>query len=413
MLSRPVPVLGTFLTFVLLFGFGSSYSVGPAILLAWCIFQQFSGAQGCTAFPHLRVFWPVAALLLISPIISDVLPTGAFRELDIPSKGALALLLLRVLSRAALPPSLLYAGVTIGAVLSLVIANWEIQSSGGRLSLGLNPIQTGGLLTMQALLVAAVIAWLVFVKRSLASFLLSLPVFAIFVGLVWANFQTQSRGAWVGLLLGLVAAVIAWLHETTAPRWLKLSVPSSVAIAIFGLAYAAEGPRILQAYSEFQAFLNGQVVSSTGYRLELWRATLAQWQMAPWFGAGQHGYLETKQLLIENGSFHAGIGKFGHAHNNFLDILAKRGVFGLAVFAVWFVGLLMVGYQQYRIAGASYRPIWCGLVAVVSGCVGCMFTQAFLSHNSGMMVFSFWSVILLAVLCGGASKATSPPPAAS
>lgn len=121
--------------------------------------------------------------------------------------------------------------------------------------------------------------------------------------LVAALVQTESRGAWLALALGLlVLTVLRWrsVFRVAVPRraWILTVVASLVAIAIV----AADRP--------------------LGQRIDYWKVALSQWQENPWLGSGAGTFA---LYWLREGSPSAVL----DAHNLYLETLAELGPVGL------------------------------------------------------------------------------------
>ena len=171
-----------------------------------------------------------------------------------------------------------------------------------------------------------------------------------------------------------------------------------------------------QAQSEVSGYVdNGNARTSVGQRLDHWQLA---WNMGldrPLGGWGEVGYQQEKQRRVAAGLAHPIVLEFGHAHNEWLDMFAKRGLVGLAGLLLFYgVPLALLWPTRKRVQrpdGLLDRQALClRLVGVLLplGYLGFGLTQVFLAHFNGNMVYLFMVLLVLAAL----EPAAAEPPRA-
>ena len=184
----------------------------------------------------------------------------------------------------------------------------------------------------------------------------------------------------------VMLAVFALLHL----RWRISVIILCVALVLAGLAFAAS-PRLrwtIETFArDYNLYMEQNVPTSIGLRLEYWQKSLRLFAEAPVFG---HGTGATRGLFEQ-----AAVGRVGAAadvvsnpHNQTLNIAVQWGVVGIvALYAMWLVHLLL-----FRGDGLM---AWIGLMVVVQN----FFTSLFNSH-----IFDFnegWMYVLGVGIAGG------------
>jgi O-antigen ligase len=184
----------------------------------------------------------------------------------------------------------------------------------------------------------------------------------------------------------VMLAVFALLHL----RWRTSVIISCVALVLAGLAFAAS-PRLrwtIETFArDYNLYMEQNVPTSIGLRLEYWQKSLRLFAEAPIFG---HGTGATRGLFEQ-----AAVGRVGAAadvvsnpHNQTLNIAVQWGVVGIiALYAMWLAHLLL-----FRGDGLM---AWIGLMVVVQN----FFTSLFNSH-----IFDFnegWMYVLGVGIAGG------------
>lgn len=116
----------------------------------------------------------------------------------------------------------------------------------------------------------------------------------------------------------------------------------------------------------------------------------------PFFGWGENGYQEGIQVLASNGVIDQIATHYSHAHNEFIDAFAKRGMVGLAVLLALYLVPMRLFARYITAANLELRSLAVAGVLLPVAFIDFGFSQAFLTHNSGVMMYAF----LLAVLWG-------------
>ena len=193
---------------------------------------------------------------------------------------------------------------------------------------------------------------------------------------------SQSRGGWLALVLLL--PVCAWLLvRTTGQRRVYWGL-CALALAAAALSQVpAVEQRVDEARQEVQVYKDhGDGRSSVGQRLA-----------------------------------HPVVLEFGHAHNEILDLFAKRGLPGvLLLMAFYGIPLAMFWPTARRIRDGAGKMDKESLslclvgVMVPLSYIGFGLTQVFLAHNSGNMFYLFMCPLVLAALHERRTRMGCPRP---
>lgn len=142
---------------------------------------------------------------------------------------------------------------------------------------------------------------------------------------------TQSRGAWLGLAVGL------FILALVRTRWAALLVPVALVIAM------SVGPgRIMQL-----AVAN-QTLSSWEGRQEVWSRAVYMIQDFPFTGIGIGTFGRVAPILYP---FFIGSneeGAIAHAHNLTLQVAVDLGLFGLVAFTALFTACLIMAMRSWH-----------------------------------------------------------------
>ena len=218
----------------------------------------------------------------------------------------------------------------------------------------------------------------------------ALALGAISLGFV-ANmvFVIVSRTAMV--TMPIMLAVFAMMHLKRRTNLILLAC-----FFVFGGLAWTVSPQ-LQATTErftrdYQLYMEQNIPTSIGLRLEFWRKSLSFFAEAPLIGHGTGATRGLFERAATHGSYQASSDVIGNPHNQTLNVAVQWGTVGVVLlYAMWLVHLLL-----FRGEGLA---AWIGLLVVVQN----IFTSLFNSH-----IFDFhegWMYVLGVGIAGGMTLA--------
>ncbi len=161
--------------------------------------------------------------------------------------------------------------------------------------------------------------------------LMLLSYFLFVIGI----FLTETRGAILALLCSSIFIIIykvsSSLKLISKKQLIKYSTLSI--FIVISVGYIVKDP-VLKRYNEtiieVQSIQSGNMETSIGIRLQLWKAALDIFVEKPIFGVGDN-HLDYLKQLYNDGKVSKTIVDFGpnHYHNQYLDKLVKTGIIGL------------------------------------------------------------------------------------
>jgi len=168
------------------------------------------------------------------------------------------------------------------------------------------------------------------------------------------------------------------------------------------------GARAQLAVVEFHQYLEqpqAYAETSIGQRLEQWRTAIHLFEQEPLTGWGVLGVVRGKQELVDQGKSHPSIMSYGHAHNEVIDMLVKRGgIGGIALLLFYAVPLGLFWPTRQRIQRVAIEERSQALAVRVAASMlpiayfGFGWTQVFFAHNSGNIFYLFAIVAFWAAL---------------
>lgn len=393
---------------------GYSYGAAALLLMALALAPQW-WRQPLADRRVVGLAWAIAAMGLVWALDALFSQEGA-RGFDKPLRFLAALPCLWLVCRYPPHPLALWLGVATGAVGggALALVQYFVQGL-DRTSGFTNAIQFGnlslllGLMSALGLLAVGPAAMPRMSER--ARWLLRVwMVIGAVLGAA-GSLLSQSRGGWLALVLTLP---VLWLAARPAlTRGTVIAVLSGLLVVGATLPWTEPllNERLTQATEEVQAYQeDGNAASSVGHRLAHWKMAFEMGLEKPLLGWNLTGYTAEKARRVATRQVDPSVLLYNHAHNEYLDLFAKRGLLGLG--ALWVLyGLAFHHFwprardRQAAVPGALALQL-AGLALVVCY-AGFGLTQVFLSHNNGTMFLLFMLVLLVATL-GNVQRAEAP-----
>ena len=224
------------------------------------------------------------------------------------------------------PRSILY-GIATGAIIAGLISI-EQSKTIGRAEGFTNAVRFGNIGMMMFLICLTASFTKFFSKKE--------RIFFIFSGLfgLLASILSLSRGGWIMLpIISMVILIMIGNKKITPP----LILISILLISAFTIIPPVE-KRIKSANTEVMGYIYNKdeyLKTSVGARLELWKAAFLMGLEKPLTGWGDKEITNGKIELINKGISDEYIMTFSHAHNDFLETWARRGVIGV-------IGLIII-----------------------------------------------------------------------
>lgn len=400
----------------------SGYSYGAALLLLATL--GFAPRWWGRPVRDARLWWLVAAFALMALTWQiDAWRSDEFwRGADKPLKYLAAIPCLFFVARFPPRPRFLWLGVALGAIGSGSVAAFERWYLHWERPDGYtNAIQFGDLSLMLGLLcLGGLMAALPARRRRWWQALFVLGAFGGVVGSV----LSLSRGGWLSLVLtsGVFMAVLR--SRISRKAWVLIGV--SVVLVIGALRLLPPGNAVDQRFAEvgqqIQAYRHGNSDSSIGARFDLWKVALTLGVQKPWTGWTERGFEEQKNQMVKAGQVGTRLLALTHAHNEYLDVFAKRGLIGLFALLLMYIVPIVIFWPSgglIRPAVSGRRDSRMGLdnplgLRLIGLCVpvyymGCELTQGFLIHNSGTMMLAFMITLIYGCLVYAEQTGASAP----
>ncbi|MFH0976894.1 MAG: O-antigen ligase family protein [Spirochaetota bacterium] len=231
--------------------------------------------------------------------------------------------------------------------------------------------------------------------------LIAIPVLFVSAGAV-KNVNAGIR--WV-MILAAVLAVIALLEIRS--RSIIIALP----FALVPIFFVSKKLRIIfllfflvlillagalltyRGQDQISSHTKGNAINteSTDQRIKIWKTAFYVWLNHPVIGTGGGNYLdEFKQMLSEHPELDAGM--ITHAHNDYLNQLARKGVIGLLAFVYMLFGIFK--YMTVNLKSVNdklLKSFYLGLFGAYCVFITASFFQCYYTDDENLVMF--WFVI--------------------
>lgn len=303
----------------------------------------WAGKRGAPAAlrPHSRALaWIVAGFagyfaVSLGRLVFDVRDLGV---LDGPSRFLLALACIAFVAWFRPPLRWFWAGLCVGGVAVGVLAVAQRFAFGLARAEGFthHPISFGDMALALGLMAFCAASHYRRTRFAL------LPLAALGSCLL-ASLLSGSRGGWVALLF--VIFPLVRYRRAISRRLVLYGALLALVLLAGAIAVPATGvaARLAQGHEEIaRYFALGDVTTSIGIRLELWKASWLMFIDHPLLGVGRDQFAQALQDLAAQGRIHRGPAlEYGSSHNDALYFLATGGLLDFACLLLIYLGPLL------------------------------------------------------------------------
>jgi O-antigen ligase len=289
-----------------------------------------------------------------------------------------------------------WAGLAAGAIGAAALSGYQATVLGWRAEGYTNSIQFGNI----SMLLGVLCLVRVMVVQNLGA--LNLLMWAGFVSGLAASAWSQTRGGWLAAIF-----IFIWLLIFAARGWnplrrLIVFLGISILLASFMLrSDSLVKERIAEVVTQVKAFADtGESSNSVGIRLALWSVGIDEVKKLSILGNGNHGWVAVRDAAIVDERLTPDAKIIGHLHNEYLDVIVKRGVVGGVLLTIlYFVPMLFFFRPNIYDSRDAVRSLAVAGVVVPVMLINFGLTQTFLIHNSGRIILcSIWVCIAALML---------------
>lgn len=387
------------LTLALSLGIPGGYNIGATFIILSSLGLFFLKPKWKILDREDRLLFWAFFVFAISMCFSVYLDGMSTRELDRPSRFIFALPVIVLLLCSSNRKEWLWYAVSFGAVFAFGVALYQ------RLVLGvyradgeINAIMFGNTAMLLGFLSFAGAIYFHSQKR------LSYVIFMLLGGLcgLGASVLSGTRGGWVGL--PFISLFMFWQCRDLIGRKALVIVSSLAIVFVVTLVSVPQTgiqQRVSEAVSNIVTYVDGTAPeTSVGARIDMWKSAIYMFEQSPIFGVGLSQVVSIKTQLALAGKISNVSAQFSHAHNEYLDALSKRGLFGFLFLLMIFLLPLRLFLKKLKL----YKSNWQVRPYAIAGALIPMcymdfgLTQVMFSHNIGVVMYAFPIVYFWAAL---------------
>jgi O-antigen ligase len=378
----------------------SGYSIGAVLLLVGSIVVIFR----CGLSHMDRLAW--ATVLAMSAYSVYWISSAAIRGADTaafdqPSRLLLAAPVLIATAGLHLRWYIIWAGVALGGIATGIVGIYEAYVRIVPRAEGyIGPEHFGNLSILFGTLSFIGFAWATSTDRTMGYRALLLLGF---VGGIAGSFTSGTRASWVSLLvISLILLALFWWL-----RWRVFSIIIMLIIVSGGVGIAlSDNSRVVERIEASISDMAYAVNEDTGHgsmsrRFEAWEGAWMLFLDKPLFGWGQEEYQNQMRNLAADGYITDAAARFNHAHNDWMNTGAKRGVIGLVILgAVYLLPLINFAVILRSGSNEQEKIVALGGTVVVINFIVYGLVHHALGSNNGIMNFAFWTAVFVGSCTG-------------
>ncbi len=287
--------------------------------------------------------------------LGRMLLAGApFSMLDGPSRVLFGLSCIGFVGMLNPRPRYFWLGLCIGAIAAGLLAMSEQFHFDGLGGVSLLRIRAEGFthhaITFGDLSLAMGLMALCALGEFRGSRLALLPVVAVMFGLI-ASILSGSRGGWMALVFAIFALLRYGrdVHGQVLVRAIFIIVVALVIACL--VPQTGVSGRMLEALSDIRLYFSaGNVTTSVGVRLELWKASWLMFLQHPFIGVGRDQFFDSLQLLYQQGQVTLVPNPVinSSSHNDILYFLATGGLLDFSFFVLIYGAPLIFFLRRLR-----------------------------------------------------------------
>jgi len=214
-----------------------------------------------------------------------------------------------------------------------------------------------------------------------------------------ASFISGGRGVWIAAILSLI-----FISIINPMKWSIRSRLSAMLLMVmlFYSAYLTPQTgvknRIDLALKNTTSWAqNGQANTSSGARLEMWKASFEVIKENPIIGVGEDNYAKHQKRLIEQGRIDKSVGNYLHPHGEYITSLVEQGIIGLLAFIFVLLAPIMffLNIIKYKLFNYQERVLAASGMLIILHFGFYSFTATVFAHQSTTLFFAVFLVIII------------------
>lgn len=389
-----------FCFFTLLLVFPKGYNYGStALLVASVLFVFYSIYKKFKIKEIIKqnnpIFFIVSLYFLIA-LFFIILHGDKFKLIDNPLRAFLFLSVIIFVIYTKVKFDVLLYSIPVGSFVAGLVALYQYYVL--HLPAAFNEqmkIQSGDIAMSLGLFSLVIALYLFEVKQN------KFALLTVIAGLfgVLASVLSFTRGGWIGFPIILIT--ILYIYRNILSKKLLGAVVLSILVGGISLSTNEQLiSRILDTKNNLIHYSENSKDGSIGARLDMWKMGGDAFIEHPISGWSLRELDEYKKSLADKGIVSREFTVYSHLHNQFIDELAKKGIFGgVVILGIFLVPLCSFYRKQKKFRNNKKVKLLTtlGTIHVLATMSYCL-TQTFLAHNSGNIFYFFVLIIFYALM---------------
>ena len=338
-----------------------------------------------------KVFCPFVYIYFVVIAVNLWWFNGELRDLDTPSRLLLVLPIFFFIRKSDISVSWFIWGVVFGSILTGLIKFGIIDTY--YLS-KIVTVQTGSFSLFSSIFS---LSSLMFIGEGNSRIKNTLLYAAFALGMV-ASFLSGGRGVWIAAILSL-----AFISVINPMQWGIKSRLSAVLLMIilFYSTYLIPQTGIKNKIDSAIVntalwFQDGQANTSSGVRLEMWKASFEVIKENPIIGVGEDNYAKYQKKLIDQGKIDKFAGNFLHPHGEYITSLVEQGIIGLlaSIFVLLTPIMFFIKIIKHNSFNYQERVLATSGMLISLHYLFYSFTSGVFDHQSTTLFYAVFMVII-------------------
>jgi O-antigen ligase len=362
-----------------------------AILLISLLGLWITRKEVAPIWQNWEKWWVFSILLFFGLIAIDVLMGyGDISVLDSPSRLILAIPVFIYIRKVGMDIDSIWVASAIGSILTGVYAYYQ------HAILGVNMVEgfTSHIYFGQVAIILTLFSFVgLLMNKKL--WIKGVLLMAVVMGF-YAVIVSGSRGGWVAIP---AIAILFSSIKTSKPSFWKKTISLSVLAAILYIAYQSPNlpvkSRVDAAISNVTAYYQeDKVDTSSGFRLEMWKAAWLMTKDSNFLGVGEAQYHGHVIRLIKDDKVDKRLDYFSAPHSQYFNSLSEQGVIGLlSLFLMMLIPLRVVIIGSTENRQVKFTGLF--IAVLIVSYLDFMLTQETLERQLMVVIYAFISSILL------------------
>jgi len=400
----------------------ASFHAGIPIiaLLILSLIGLFTGKYRIRIDKSEMIFLSLFFLYFLVVLINVIYFSGDFRDLDTPSRFALVIPIYFLFKNEELNNQWIIYGLIIGSIFT------GIYSFADVFIYQIHHLDNAGIISFYSSILG--LSCLSLISDANSKKINQILLISSILGFL-GSFLSGGRGVWISAVICL--GIIFFINP------MKLKVKEffkfvSLIILVFILAIFIDNHRIgidrldsgevvftpsttgmlnkiketagVVNYIEQEIqnssnenIINQQVYSSSGQRLEMWKAASIIIKDNPIFGVGEGNFNEETKLLIKENIISPNIDYYTHPHNEYLSALVEQGLIGFVLLLfIYFLPLRYFLSELKKSQSRQKKHVSLVGAIILIHYIFYSFTSGVFDHQTTTLFFSFMLILLFA-----------------